>query len=120
MNRKIIVFFMVSVVVGSSIYTAQKLNFSLPDSINFYVNDFLIIPICLTISLFVLTHTKNDKNITIPLPIILGLSAFYSILFEYILPPTHNRYTADGIDVLMYFLGGLIFYVLQSRNKKSA
>lgn len=120
MNKKITVFFICSVTIGGLIYTAQKMGFYLPNIINFYVNDFLIIPICLTISLYILKYTRNNKNYTIPLYIILCLSAYYSILFEFILPKTHARYTADIIDVVMYFLGGLVFYFLQSRNKKSA
>lgn len=111
-------FFIFSCITGTIIYLLQKTNVYLPNSINFYVNDFLITPIVLTICLYVLQKTKNDNNYKIPLALILYLCGLYAVIFEYFLPKFHDRYTADFYDVLMYFLGGFVFYLLQISKAK--
>ena len=102
-------------ILGGLVYTAQKLSVSLPPFINNYLNDFLIIPIILTICLFILRKTKNNKNYQIPLSIILYLCVLYSILFEWYFPQILERYTSDFIDVVLYFVSGMVFYQLQKR-----
>lgn len=106
-------FFIFSCITGIAVYVLQKTKVYLPNFINFYVNDFLIIPIVLTICLFVLQKTKDDKNYKISTYLILYLCGLYALIFEYFLPKFHERYTADIYDVLMYFLGGLVFHLLQ-------
>ncbi|MCD8440570.1 hypothetical protein [Tenacibaculum finnmarkense] len=104
--------------LGTAIYVAQKMSFKLPQIVQFYVNDFLIMPMVLTISLVVLRWSKNNKNYQIPLWIILYSCSFYAFLYEYILPKFYQRYTADRIDVLLYFIGGFIFFILQKIGDK--
>lgn len=117
MNKKILPYcFIASVVIGSSIYTMQKLGVQLPKLINNYVNDFLIVPIVLIPCLYVLRWSRANKSYTIPLGAVLYFCALYSVLFEYLLPKFHVRYTADFIDVGLYFIGGLIFYYLQQKE----
>ncbi|MBE7628873.1 hypothetical protein [Tenacibaculum piscium] len=108
-----------SAILGSSIYIAQKKAVKLPEIINFYVNDFLIIPIVLTISLYVLRWSKNDKKYQLPLWIILYCSGLYAVIFEYFLPKTHPRYTADSVDVFLYFLSGFLFFMLQKIDENN-
>jgi len=109
----LVVNFVINCVIGLGIYLAQKTGVLLPVFINNYINDFLIIPIVLSICLFVLRLTRGDINFKIPLTLVLLLCIAYSIFFEVILPKTHYRYTADVFDVFLYFLGGLWFFVLQ-------
>lgn len=116
MKRLLNVYFIFSILTGTIVYLAQKNNFHLPSFIQFYLNDFLIIPILLTISLYILRWSKNDKNYKIPLSIVLYSCLLYSFLFEYFLPKFHLRYTSDFIDVILYFAGGIIFYILQKNN----
>lgn len=114
---KILYYFIFSLFLGVTIYILQKSAVNLPLFINNYVNDFLIIPIVLTICLFVLKKTKNNKNYQLPLALILYLCLMYAILFEFIFPKYLERYTADWIDVTLYFLSGFLFYRLQkSKN----
>lgn len=119
MKNSIVHFFIFSCITGTVIYVLQKSGVHLPSYINFYVNDFLIIPIVLAVCLYILRWTKNDKYYTISLFNILYLCLLYSIIFEYILPKNLDRYTADIIDVFLYFLGGLTFYILQKLNIKT-
>lgn len=116
MNRKLTYYFLFSILAGSAIYGLQQFQIQLPDFIQFHINDFLIIPIVLTICLWVLRWSKNDKNCQISLPIILYLCTLYSILFEYILPNYHSRYTSDIIDTFLYFSNGFLFYKLQNND----
>lgn len=110
-------YFVFSIILGSSIYIAQKLKVKLPEIVQFYINDFLIIPIILIASLYVLRLSKNNNQYKIPIWITLYLCVIYSIVFEYYLPQFHPRYTGDWIDVILYFASGMIFHFLQSIKK---
>ncbi len=81
--------------------------------INNYVNDFLIIPITLIISLVSIQKIRNNKTYRISPVLIVYVCALYSFIFEYYLPKNVPRYTYDIIDIVVYFLGGLLFYFLQ-------
>ena len=116
MNRFLKGYFIASLLIGLTVYIAQKSKYLLPDIIQFYLNDFLIIPIVLTTSLYILRWSKNDKNYHIPLSIVLYSCFLYSFLFEYFFPKFHVRYTSDFIDVILYFASGIIFYILQKNN----
>lgn len=93
------------------------LGITVPDWVLFYGKDFLCMPIVLTICLFVAQRIKKNRKLRLSLFSILSLTAFYSIYFELYLPEVHSRYTADVIDVLMYFMGSLLFYFLQHLEK---
>ncbi|CAM1335148.1 hypothetical protein [Tenacibaculum aestuariivivum] len=108
-------YFVFSVILGSSIYIAQKKEVILPEFVSFYINDFLIIPIVLTLSLYVLRWSRGDKNYQIPLWLILYCSGLYAVIFECFLPNVHTRYTADIIDVFLYFISGYLFFILQKK-----
>ena len=109
-------YYIFSLLLGIAIYFGQLYQVPLPRIVRFYINDFLIVPIILTTSLFILRWSRNDKNYQISIWIVLYLCALYSVIFEYFLPKFHLRYTADSIDVILYFASGLIFYILQ-KNK---
>lgn len=84
-----------------------------PNWIFHHLNDFLVIPIVATFSLNVVWLIKGDKNIRLNIFTILSLLALFSIYFEYYLPMQSHRYTGDVWDVVCYFLGGAVFYILQ-------
>ena len=107
---------MVSLVLGTSIYISQKRCIQLPRFINNYTNDFLILPIVLTICLFVLQKIRQDNSFTISIAIIIYMVLFYTVFFEIIMPKVSERYTADTLDFLMYSLGGLWFWYLQRKS----
>lgn len=115
MSKALKIYFISSVFLGGLIYTSQKLSIPTTAFINNYLNDFLIIPIVLTVCLLILKKTKNNKDYQISLPIILYVCGLYSILFEWYFPQILTRYTSDFLDVLLYFISGLIFYRLQKR-----
>ncbi|WP_299521505.1 hypothetical protein [Winogradskyella sp.] len=117
MNKFLKLYFTISVVIGTAIYVAQKQHFELPRIINNYVNDFLIVPICLTISLALLRLTRNDKGYYLRIYPVLYLALFYAVLFEFVLPQYYERYTSDPIDIILYFLSAILFYTLQRKRR---
>ena len=120
MQKKILTYyFIVSIIIGSLIYVAQKLSVKLPFIINNYVNDFLIIPIVLTVCLFILQWSRNDKSFQISLGVVFYICVMYSVLFEFVLPKYYTRYTADVLDVVLYFAGGFVFFVLQKKDSST-
>lgn len=121
--KKITVLFFVS----AAIFLAGRLialtEFDQPWWLRNYLNDLLCMPIILSICLKSVQLLKKDRSIRISLFSALSLAAFYSLYFEIILPRFMERYTADVYDVLLYFIGALLFYFLQeptSENKAIA
>lgn len=107
--------FYLSVLVASVIYSAQRLQLPLPDWMYFYVNDFLCMPIVLSLSLAILRRIKKTETLYVPLAVVLGLTTYFAIYFEWFMPQVNTRYTADIIDVVLYFVGALLFFSLQKR-----
>jgi Ca2+/H+ antiporter len=118
MNKKLTIYCIFSLLLGTLIYTLQYFNIQLPKIINNYLNDFLIIPIVLFACLIVLRWTRNDKKFTLSLSIIVYVCFIYSILFEFVFPKYLTRYTSDFVDVLLYFASGIIFFTLQNKPLK--
>lgn len=118
MKKIIQIYYVFSLLLGTSVYLAQKSAMKLPKVIQFYLNDFLIIPILLISSLFVLRWSKNDENYQIPVWIIGYVCCAYALFYEFFLPKFNPRYTADIIDVLLYFSSGFLFFKLQKTTKK--
>lgn len=115
MKKQLFLYFLTSIILGISVYFAQKNEVYLSKIIHNYLNDFLIIPIVLTISLYILRWSRNNKKYTIPILLILYVCSFYAIIFEAVLPKINQRYTADFIDVLLYYISGLVFNYLQKK-----
>ncbi|MGG7034282.1 MAG: hypothetical protein ACI7YS_03700 [Flavobacterium sp.] len=97
-------------VVALVIYALQKSNIALPSLINNYINDFLCLPIVLGGILFVIRWLKKDDKYRFSFAFIIFMASYYSFYFEYYLPKNNVRYTAEWIDVLLYFSGSLIFF----------
>ena len=91
------------------------INFSgnLPSFFSSYLNDLLCLPIVLSICFFLIRSFSKYRSIRISLFSAFSLAAFYAVFFEVYLPEGHIRYTSDNIDVLLYFGGALIFWLVQ-------
>lgn len=84
-----------------------------PNWIFHHLNDFLVIPMVGLACLHGVWFIRQDNTIRMHIFTILSLVALFSIVFEYYLPQQSYRYTADVWDVMCYFIGGLMFYILQ-------
>lgn len=88
-------------------------NFQMPQFFSSYLNDLLCMPVVLGICLFLIRRFNKKKQLKISLFSCLSLAALYSIYFEIYLPKVTQRYTADPVDALLYFIGAIVFYLLQ-------
>lgn len=95
-----------------------SMEYPLPGFIRFHLADLLCRPVVLSICLIAVRIIKNDPNIRLSAYSIFSLFVFYSVYFELLMPEIHQRYTADPLDVLMYFFGSLIFYIVQKEPGK--
>ena len=111
-------YFPVFVFLASLVYILQNKGVSLHPIINNYLNDLLCMPIVLFTCQYVLRKLKSDSRIQIPLRLVFLLTIGYALFFEYYLPQVQDRYTADYIDIILYFAGAVFFYSAE-RNMKS-
>ena len=116
--KPVYIFFFNAVFIFLSIYILNSAEVDMPTWITSYVNDFLCMPVVLTICLKILHYIKKDTTILLPLLPILILTSFYSFYFEWYMPQVETRYTADWVDVIIYFAGALLFYSLQFISTK--
>lgn len=97
------------------IYLVNRFSLSLPNWVYFYVNDLLCMPIVLSFSLAILRFIKKTETIYVPLSIIFMLTTYYAIFFEWLMPQFNSRYTGDLIDVFLYYIGAILFYLFQKK-----
>ncbi len=89
-----------------------------PSFIRYYFTDLLFVPTMCLFALFFVRLLKRDQKLTISLPLIFVQILLVSLYFEWYLPNYRSHihpYTSDAWDVLMYVLGGLIFWRLQKK-----
>jgi len=97
------------------IYVAKLSNIILPTWLRFYANDFLCMPIILSVCLASIRYWKKNINLYIPGYVVFLVTAYYNFHFEWLAPQLFGRYTSDWVDVLLYAFGALLFYVFQKR-----
>ncbi|WP_243699189.1 hypothetical protein [Flavobacterium hiemivividum] len=107
------VVYIIMFLTALTIYVMQRLRVPLPDLVNNYVNDLLYLPLVLGAIEFIIRRLKNDNSFKLPITVVVFLASFYSFYFEYYLPTIDPRYTADWIDVVLYFLGGFAFFFIE-------
>ena len=116
MRSKII--YSILLVIACSIFILQKAQLPLPQWVNNYWNDLLCIPLVLGALTYSIRWLKKDDKFQFSLGFVIVLSSYYAVYFEYYLPKNNSRYTSDWIDVLLYFSGGLLFYLFQKTSNK--
>lgn len=88
-----------------------------PGFIASYFNDFLLVPVVLPILLF-FCKKLNLRLVDIPptfLELIIPL-LIWSALFEFIFPYFIPKGTADLLDILFYFLGGFLSWMIWNKS----
>ncbi len=84
-----------------------------PIFLNSYVDDFLVVPMLLTFSLFLQQTWVNPLFVYSKL-FILSVIMYFGIVFEIVIPRFLSAYTSDKYDMITYFAGGIVFYFLQN------
>ena len=100
-------------ITAGIIYYRQSLMLYLPWYVNDYLNDLLCMPLVLGLLSSTVRYLKQDSSFKFSRSFIVGQVLYYSVYFECYLPEADSRYTADWIDILLYFLGGFLFYGYQ-------
>lgn len=103
------VLYVVLSLIALTIYIMQRSGFQLPSLVNNYVNDLLCLPLTLGAITYIIRHFKKDSSFELSIGLIVLFASYYSFYFEYYLPQINSRYTADYIDVILYFIGGFAF-----------
>ncbi|MCA4806882.1 hypothetical protein [Myroides odoratimimus] len=106
--------FYIALSISVVIYVLQKSHIALPAWVNNYVNDFLTLPLVLSICQYILRKLKKQADLLLPLSLILFVALYYSVYFEWYLPQHNPRYTGDWLDCVMYFSGAGVFYLLNN------
>lgn len=101
-----------------TIYIRQRLDLPLYLPINNYFNDFVCLPLVLVLLRFFIRYVKKDKDFQFSLLFVLLLASYYSFFFEWYLPELNSRYTADWIDVGLYFTSGILFFMVENSNRR--
>lgn len=99
------------------VYVFQKLNITLPKWINNYLNDGIAMLLVLKI-VDVVVYYIYKKQITRNIQYVIGIVIYFSFIFEYLYPKFHSRYTADWWDVLVYFIGAMLFLIIENYDYK--
>lgn len=105
--------FLISMVV----YMFQKLNIALPKLINNYLNDGIAMLLILKI-VDVVVYNIYQKQLARNIKYVIGIVIYFSFIFEYLYPMFHSRYTADWWDVLVYFIGAIVFLIIENYDYK--
>lgn len=101
--------------LAAFVYISSMTGLALPKIISFYLNDLLCMPVVLSICLVIMRRLKRKSHLYIPLSAIVVITAYFSFHFEWLLPKFLERYTGDIIDVGLYIIGALLFYVFQKQ-----
>ena len=112
------VYFLVSLLVYTSIYVFRRVNIQLPELLNSYLTDFLCMPVILTLCLVGVRWIKKIPKFHLTAAMIFTMTAFYALFFEWYLPYQNTNYTADLGDVIMYFTGALVYWLIWRFEKK--
>ncbi len=84
--------------------------FYVPQMLNDYLADLVCLPIILTCCLAGVRMMKEIPNYQLNWFMVLGMTIFYAVLFEWILPQQSSNHTADWGDVIAYFIGASCYY----------
>lgn len=83
-----------------------------------YLADLLCMPIILSIIQYIVQRFNlHSRQQHVPIVAVLALTIYWSFYFEYYLPKQSDLYVGDSIDVLMYFLGSILFIINQELSK---
>ena len=80
-----------------------------------YFADLLCMPLLLSCAALFMRWLKGDPGLYLSGAMILVASLYVSLAFECVLPLFFQRYTAVIWDVVMYGVGGGLFFVFQKR-----
>lgn len=103
-------YFLLALFIYLTLKLFQALGIVFPDFIQFYLADLLCMPVILTLCLVGVRIIKRVPEFKLTAVMILGMTLFYALFFEWYLPKMNHQYTADYLDAIMYFIGAGIYW----------
>jgi len=82
-----------------------------------YLDDLVVLPILLGISLIVQQNFITNYSFIINFKTIVFCILYFSFAFEVVIPIFNQHYTSDWKDCMAYTIGGLYFYFFQNKPK---
>lgn len=92
------------------VHIGRFLQLGFPIWLNGYLTDLLCMPMVLALSLVGVRWIKKIPDYILNIRLIIAMTIFYSVYFEMYLPSISSKYTADIIDVSMYFIGAIVYW----------
>ena len=97
------------------VFTGRNLGMTIP-YFNNYVTDLLAVPVIANLGLaFQRGFVEKSGSWCFKPGHLIFITAYTSLVFEFILPKYSDNYTADLMDVVMYITGGLFFWKIMNR-----
>ena len=93
----------------------RSTDLELPFFIKKHLTDLICLPIILTICLVGVRVIKRLPNYTLTPFMIISMTVFYAVLFEYLAPLNNPNQIGDWIDALVYCIGGVGYLFIQRR-----
>lgn len=96
---------------------ARLIRMSFPDALPLfsgYFTDILFVPAMCTFALIFTRIIKRDTTLKVQWYLVVLITIAISYYFEYYLPfQPGNTYISDGLDVVCYAIGAILFGVIQ-------
>ena len=92
-------------------------NFDFPIFIKNYFTDLFCMPLVLMLCLLGARIIRKQSELVLNAWLVLFITVEYIVIFEIVLPNYSQQYTRDWLDGLMYLIGAIGFYFLQSKKK---
>jgi hypothetical protein len=107
--------FLVGCVTWLIVITYRKFGHPLP-YINGHINDAFAIPVIADLGLWFqrVVIYKSNHYVLSPWHVVF-IVVYVSLVFEGLLPRLSKVYTGDWIDVLLYCIGGMFFYLVMNK-----
>lgn len=110
-------YFIVFSLIWFLIFTCTKFEIYFYWPIQFYLIDLIAVPIIGNLSLFFYRFILKNELATLSNWHIAFIVLALIVVFEWYMPKSNNRYSADMIDVVMYIFGGLFFGLVMNCKK---
>jgi len=97
------------------VFTLRRLGYPLP-LINGYIDDLFALPVIANLGLWFQRCFIIKTNYYVLAPShVIFIVIYVALIFEWLLPHLSKSYTADWMDVLLYAVGGLFFYLVMNK-----
>jgi hypothetical protein len=110
--------FIIGCLVWLIVITFRKTGHPLP-YVNGHINDAFAIPVIANLALwFQRAFVVKSNYYVLARWQVFFIVVYVSVIFEGLLPWLSKAYTADWMDVLLYFLGGIFFHFVMNKPLK--